>query len=73
MADLVCEVEYIIASDAAKEVVWLWKFLGELGVLGIALLDCYKKFWKEYTIRLNLRWMLRISWVPKDSHPPLDS
>ena len=30
--DSVCEAEYIAASDAAKEVVWLWKFLGELGM-----------------------------------------
>ena len=27
-----CEAEYIAASDAAKEAVWLRKFLGELGV-----------------------------------------
>ena len=33
MADSVCEAEYIAASDAAKEAVWLWKFLGELGVV----------------------------------------
>ena len=32
MADSVCEVEYITTLDAAKEVVWLRKFLGELGV-----------------------------------------
>ena len=32
VADSVCEAEYIAASDAAKEVVWLRKFLGELGV-----------------------------------------
>ena len=32
MADSVCEAEYIAASDAAKEAVWLKKFLGELGV-----------------------------------------
>ena len=33
MADSVCEAEYIAASDAAKEAVWLRKFLGELGVV----------------------------------------
>ena len=32
VADSVCEVEYIVASDTAKEAVWLKKFLGELGV-----------------------------------------
>ena len=32
MADSVCEAEYIEASNAAKEAVWLKKFLGELGV-----------------------------------------
>ena len=32
MADSVCEAEYITASDVAKEAVWLWKFIGELGV-----------------------------------------
>ena len=29
---MVCKVEYIAASDAAKEAIWLRKFLGELGV-----------------------------------------
>ena len=33
MVDSVCEAEYIAASDAAKEAVWLRKFLGELGVV----------------------------------------
>ena len=33
MVDLVCEAEYIAASDAAKEAIWLWKFLDELGVV----------------------------------------
>ena len=32
VADSVCEAEDIAASDAAKEAVWLQKFLGELGV-----------------------------------------
>ena len=32
IADLVCKVEYIAALDVAKEVIWLQKFLGELGV-----------------------------------------
>ena len=32
IADSVCEAEYIATSDAAKEVVWLWKLFGELGV-----------------------------------------
>ena len=35
MADSVCKAEYIAASDATKEVVWLWKFLGELGVVPV--------------------------------------
>ena len=33
MVDSVCKAEYIAASDAAKEAVWLRKFLGELGVV----------------------------------------
>ena len=33
MADSVCKAEYIAASDAAKEAVWLRKFLGKLGVV----------------------------------------
>ena len=44
MADSVCEAEYITASDAAKNDVWLWKFISELGVAsyvdGSILLDC---------------------------------
>ena len=44
MADSVCEVEYIAASDAAKEAVWLRKFIIELGVapslVGLVLLYC---------------------------------
>ena len=32
MADSVCEAEYITASDAEKEAVWLQKFIDELGV-----------------------------------------
>ena len=32
IVDSACEAEYIAASDAAKEVVWLRKFIGELGV-----------------------------------------
>ena len=32
VADSVCEAEYIAASDAAKEAVWLRKFINELGV-----------------------------------------
>ena len=31
VADSVCEAEYIAASDAAKEAVWLRKFINELG------------------------------------------
>ena len=44
MADSVCEAEYVAASDAAKEAIWIWKFLGELGVTpsldGPVLLYC---------------------------------
>ena len=44
MADSVCEVEYIAASDAAKEAVWQKKFITELGVapsfVGLVLLYC---------------------------------
>ena len=44
MADSVCEAEYVTASDAPKEAVWLRKFLTELGVapslVGPVLLYC---------------------------------
>ena len=44
MADLVCETEYVAASDAAKEAVWLKKFIIEFGVapslVGPVLLYC---------------------------------
>ena len=44
MIDSVCEAEYITASDAAKKVVWLWKFIIELKVVpsidGPVLLYC---------------------------------
>ena len=44
MADSVCEVEYVTASDAAKEAVWLRKFITELRVapslVGPILLYC---------------------------------
>ena len=44
VADLVCEAEYIAASDAVKEAVWLRKFITELGVapslVGPVLLYC---------------------------------
>ena len=33
VADSVTEVEYIAASEAAKEVVWMKKFISELGVV----------------------------------------
>ena len=33
MVDSICEAKYIMTSDASKEVVWLWKFLGKLGVV----------------------------------------
>ena len=29
VADSTCEAEYIAASDATKEAVWLWKFVNE--------------------------------------------
>ena len=44
MADLVCEAKYIATSDAAKEAMWLRKFITELGVApfidGLLLLYC---------------------------------
>ena len=44
MTDFVCEAEYITASDAAKEAVWLRKFITELEVApsldGPVLLYC---------------------------------
>ena len=44
MADSIYEAEYIAASDAAKEAVWLWKFISELRVTpsidGPVLLYC---------------------------------
>ena len=44
VADSVCEAEYIMASDATKEAVWLKKFIIELGVIlsidGLVLLYC---------------------------------
>jgi len=42
VADSVCEAEYVAASDAAKEAVWLRKFITKLGVapsiVGLVLL-----------------------------------
>ena len=35
VADSICEAEYVTALDVAKEIVWLWKLLGELGVVPI--------------------------------------
>ena len=32
VADSIYEIEYIVASDATKEAIWLWKFIDELGV-----------------------------------------
>ena len=32
-ADSTTEAEYIAASDAAKEAIWIWKFVTELGVV----------------------------------------
>jgi hypothetical protein len=33
IADSTMEAEYVAASDASKQAVWLWKFLRELGVV----------------------------------------
>ncbi len=41
MADSTTEAEYIAASEAAKEAVWIRKFVSELGVLPSALLPMY--------------------------------
>ena len=44
VADSVCEAEYVAASDAAKEAVWIKKFVNQLGVAplinGSVLLYC---------------------------------
>ena len=44
MVDFICEAKYIAALDAAKEAVWLWKFISELEVTlfidGLVLLYC---------------------------------
>ena len=32
-ADSTIKAEYIAASDAAKETIWIWKFVSELGVV----------------------------------------
>ncbi|MGH2152822.1 Ty1/Copia family ribonuclease HI, partial [Enterococcus faecalis] len=44
VADLVTEAEYIAASEAAKEAVWMKKFITELGVVpsirGVVPLFC---------------------------------
>ena len=44
MVDSVCEVKYIAASDAAKKIVWLRKFISELRMIffidGPILLYC---------------------------------
>ena len=44
MADSVCEMEYIMASDAAKEAIWLRKFINEFRMVfsinGPILLYC---------------------------------
>ena len=44
VVDSVCEAKYIATSDAAKEAVWLRKFIIELGVVpsidGLVLLYC---------------------------------
>ena len=33
VADLVCEAKYVATSDAAKDVIWLKKFITKLGVV----------------------------------------
>ena len=33
VADSTCESEYIAASEAAKEAIWLRNFIGDLGVV----------------------------------------
>ena len=33
MADSTCESEYIAASKASKEAIWLKNFIGDLGVV----------------------------------------
>ena len=44
VADSIYEAEYLVASDATKEAMWLWKFLGELGMVpfldGPFLVNC---------------------------------
>ena len=55
MTDSICKMEYIVASDAAKEAVWLRKFITELGVApeGKTTFFFYRIFqtrWKRYKI-----------------------
>ena len=33
VADSTCELEYIAASEASKEAIWLKNFIGDLGVV----------------------------------------
>ena len=30
VASFICDIEFFVAFDAGKEVVWLWKFISEL-------------------------------------------
>ena len=44
IADLVCNAEYVAASDATKKAIWIKKFINDLGVVrsinGQVLLYC---------------------------------
>nr|GFC59548.1 putative retrotransposon protein [Tanacetum cinerariifolium] len=54
-AQHVTETEYIAASEAAKEAVWIRKFIDELGVVPS----------NNYLIKMNCEILLQLSW-PKN-------
>ena len=40
VADSTTEAEYIAVNEAAKEAVWMKKFIGDLGVISLRLEGC---------------------------------
>ena len=63
VADSILEVEYIAASDAMKKVVWLWKFINELGVTssldGLILLYCNNTGTIAQVKKLKSHWWIK--------------